>query len=781
VLALASPALALLARGPIDTTTPGLGFPLWYQDSEFLALELNTAAGDPVDPTNPDSVAAGFGAEAFYWMAESRMTLPGAGDALLVMAVEAAWALEEPKAGDEVVFQRLRIRVDDLPVAGEYTVVHPYGEKTFNVVPDDKGVLEINATVDIGIGNFDWSVEGYIDPFLHSTSAPPGFVGDGATATTVTGSPQGTNYFEVQGPANSNIGGGTVDTFSTDLFVVQGKIYPGTPMNLDQATFSRDADSGRVNIWATVYGPGNVLDVSWPGTSPVALTAAGNGMFFATVPVASAADVPDTVAVTGNRGAGNQSSLDIETDDVVTIRQADYFVDSGTLVVEAVTSDGDSPALSVPGQGALVGGILTVTGVTVPPPVVEVVSAEGGSAMQIVNVALAPSLAPPVALDDQASVIVDGSVQIDVLGNDSATAPLSLDEATVTITADPVSGAVGVDPLSGLVTYTPNAGFTGVDTFSYTVNDSAGSTSNEAVVTVEVKPLHILSGTVTDQGSIMGVGFTLMKITQNGVLIDATLTDFLDGSYSFQVPDGTYVVTPFQFGRTFTPATDEVVVSGGPQAGVDFVRDYVVPQPVVTAPNTGGSFAQGTSVPVEFSVIWPAGGMLHTYAFVNGTYHWLNSQTASPGQTIHSFNWNVAQPVGTDYVIRVWYVDEAGNWLTFDDSDAAFEITEGTLPQPTVVAPNTGDPVAQGAVIPVDLSLANATEGWLHTYAFAGGTYYWLNSQATSAGVASYSFDWTVAEPAGTGYVVRTWFVDPAGNWLYFDDSEPSFEITAAP
>lgn len=62
---------ALAAVGPVS---PQNGFPLWYQDTNGLALELcldgDGALGpclfDPVDPANPYSVQIGFGDEAFY-------------------------------------------------------------------------------------------------------------------------------------------------------------------------------------------------------------------------------------------------------------------------------------------------------------------------------------------------------------------------------------------------------------------------------------------------------------------------------------------------------------------------------------------------------------------------------------------------------------------------------------------------------------------------------------------------------------------------------------------
>lgn len=61
----------------------------------------------------------------------------------------------------------------------------------------------------------------------------------------------------------------------------------------------------------------------------------------------------------------------------------------------------------------------------------------------------------------------------------------TIDPVTVTIVDGPTSGTA-VTNLDGIVTYTPNLGFTGSDTFTYTVKDNFGATSNVASVTMAV-------------------------------------------------------------------------------------------------------------------------------------------------------------------------------------------------------------------------------------------------------------------------------------------------------
>ena len=97
--------------------------------------------------------------------------------------------------------------------------------------------------------------------------------------------------------------------------------------------------------------------------------------------------------------------------------------------------------------------------------------------------------APPVAEDDEATTDEDTPVDINVLGNDSD-ADGSLDPTTVVIVTGPTDGSFSVDPVSGEVTYTPYADYYGSDTFTYTVEDDDGATSNEATVTVTVDPVN---------------------------------------------------------------------------------------------------------------------------------------------------------------------------------------------------------------------------------------------------------------------------------------------------
>jgi hypothetical protein len=87
----------------------------------------------------------------------------------------------------------------------------------------------------------------------------------------------------------------------------------------------------------------------------------------------------------------------------------------------------------------------------------------------------------PVAADDQASTPKGAAVVVDVLANDSDP---DGDPLTVTNLSQPAHGTNTLNP-DQTVTYTPPAGFTGIDSFTYTAHDGRVD-SSPATVTITV-------------------------------------------------------------------------------------------------------------------------------------------------------------------------------------------------------------------------------------------------------------------------------------------------------
>lgn len=91
----------------------------------------------------------------------------------------------------------------------------------------------------------------------------------------------------------------------------------------------------------------------------------------------------------------------------------------------------------------------------------------------------------PVATNDNATGTVNTPVQINIINNDTdRDGNNTIDNKTVIIQSNPRNGVVTVDPLTGIVTYTPNPGYSGPDSFTYTIKDIRGAESN--IGTVEI-------------------------------------------------------------------------------------------------------------------------------------------------------------------------------------------------------------------------------------------------------------------------------------------------------
>ncbi len=91
---------------------------------------------------------------------------------------------------------------------------------------------------------------------------------------------------------------------------------------------------------------------------------------------------------------------------------------------------------------------------------------------------------PPVANPVVAPVLSGQTGSIDVLSGVVSGSPLV--PSSVTIVGAPADGAVSVNTSTGAISYVPNANFVGTDTFTYTVANQNGDTSNAGTVTVAV-------------------------------------------------------------------------------------------------------------------------------------------------------------------------------------------------------------------------------------------------------------------------------------------------------
>ncbi len=140
------------------------------------------------------------------------------------------------------------------------------------------------------------------------------------------------------------------------------------------------------------------------------------------------------------------------------------------------------------------------------------------------------SNANPTAADDFVEIANGSTEAIDILANDSD-ADGFVEAATVTIVTQPSQAAsFAVNPITGVVTYEHNgSGFN--DSFTYTVEDNLGATSNVAnvaiVVSAEVLPVTagLVTQLETDAGVTLGAGTQVaswLDSSNNGIEVVAS-------------------------------------------------------------------------------------------------------------------------------------------------------------------------------------------------------------------------------------------------------------------
>ncbi len=559
--------------GPID---PVHHFPQWYQDETGIAFEIGTVlsagelaggwvlllAGDTIAPERyvyPRAVPSTFFDEHFYWhlsAVDTAAPIPVGVNAakpaatttrvLFEMGHEAAFSTGvEEVDGSQIVFTRIRFRMDVVPYSGDYVLETPYktytfkglvaGQRLFNT--DDYGVAQAPE-------GFVESLFGPIGPYLLPATSPGGtelppvafegrlYVADPALTYPVTGSPLGKNYVRLTGPngyvwfmdrfsmtgrlktgpISSNIsliraskydapGDQRLDVFAKGARTLQTRLpgqaqtastqpamtfYPAAP-SVNAVTGQLSVPPGVVGTLMSDNGPlGSAYYAQWlspSGTLPAAITGVDDAGFVTSAPVT----------------------------DTVWVSKADYSNVTKTLSVEAATANLNLPAtfrlIGVDGAAAAqpFTSAIEVPNLKAPPAKVTVASSAGGAATVEVTVGMPTQGVnrPPVAVNDTGSTIGAAPLVLSVLAND--TDPdgdrLSIDAVTA-----PSSGTAVINALAGTITYTASVGSSGLHIFSYTATDGRGGFSTATVsVTVDGAPVAVADAATAMAGQSVGI------------------------------------------------------------------------------------------------------------------------------------------------------------------------------------------------------------------------------------------------------------------------------------
>lgn len=574
-LLLAAPAVTLAGFDRVGPTMSDVGYPQWYQDHTGLTFEfcsitnVEELAGGwclllPADTTFPESFPGAFADEHFYWAADAigDWSLGGASsNAALVLGLEAAFAVT-PTPGGQLVFGRLRIRVDDLPLNGTYTVYTPFGKYEF---PGQVAGQRLFFTEDIGIncapGNFECALQSSVGPFLVASNTPGGaelppvtgpapgklYVADPGRIGPVTGSilpdyvlangqALNPNVFRIEGP-------GGVLMLETHDFALMGRLFAGEmpgKVTIDRASYARTATAQQVDVFATALPTRNARVPAAPQVAPVvpalsAYMAPCGGVVspdgdvlppftapvgFGIVPMASNGStywvqgsplaIPTGICV-AHTNAQNTSGVitpvyvPAPVGDQVFISEATYDPDLGSLVVSAISSDAVAPPiLTLGGFGDVPNTDLDLTGTIViptlaPPAKVRVLSSEhGANEMQVTAVSSSAVANQPPVAVADSAETLAGQLVSIAVLENDTDA--DNDALVVSSVTQPVNGTVTFTATAAV--YTPTVGFLGADAFTYTVTDGRGGFSTTSVSVTVATATNVAPTANPDAASI---------------------------------------------------------------------------------------------------------------------------------------------------------------------------------------------------------------------------------------------------------------------------------------
>ena len=326
-----------------------------------------------------------------------------------------------------------------------------------------------------------------------------------------------------------------------------------------------------------------------------------------------------------------------------------------TVDVLANDSDPDGDALTITQVTEPANGTTTVVGTAVEyTPDADfagtdafaytVADGDGATSTATVTVTVTPVNDPPVARDDASSTPEDTPVTVDVLAND--TDPDG-DALAIAAVGAPRSGtAVEVD---GQILYTPDAGFSGTDTFAYTVADGAGGTAT-ATVTVSVASVNDPpvaqddSATTAEDTAVTidvlandsdpdGDALTITQITEppNGTAVLAGTTIrytpdadvFGTDTFTYTVADGSGATATATVTVTVTPVNDAPVARDDASSTaedtpvtIDVLANDTDPDGDVLAIATVGAPGSGTAVEADGAIRYtPQAGFSGTDTF----------------------------------------------------------------------------------------------------------------------------------------------------------------------
>src|SRR6185369_2988372 len=413
---------ALERMGPVSRAPSVGGYPSWFQDKTGITMEFCDLKSQaeltggwcvliPPGLSYPETFPGSFFGEHFYYAADNGLLDPsppggsGALRARLVIALEAAFATGPVIDGDQMTFTRHRVFIPNLPWAGDYRIITPFGEfNYYDQVAGDR----IFDTTDVGIAcinTFECTLQSSLlgpfllpsdqaggaelppmpdlaaaprgtDPWfdlLAATTADPGtgkkYLADPARIGTVTGSPlppftayevgggssqRNHNTFRIevrQSQADRN--GPVIYTIDGETnFTVSGRLMDGAipgKVTVERATYKADASGNVTDL--DVFATGSPTTQSRMPTQALPAPTIPVLSFYDDACAGAVTTDPLTGAVTINPGPYTAPAT---AEHPMTKNASDYWGQSqpGTGKPPAFTCVKDSTARNAAGQTA---------------------------------------------------------------------------------------------------------------------------------------------------------------------------------------------------------------------------------------------------------------------------------------------------------------------------------------------------------------------------------------------------------------------------------------------
>ncbi len=315
---------------------------------------------------------------------------------------------------------------------------------------------------------------------------------------------------------------------------------------------------------------------------------------------------------------------------------------------------------------------------------------KGGTTDSVITIVVKDVNAAPVANDDTATVIEGNSVAIAVRGND--TDPES-DSLVVSGITQGANGSVVIDAVTGNPIYTPNSGFTGTDSFTYTVNDGHGN-SDTATVTVTVNPANQPSVMNPESVTVDEDFFILSNVLSN----DSDTDDVLRVA-SYEVNGNTYLAGT----NAIIAGVGDITIFSTGDYRFTPEPNYHGPVPVITyTTNTGSSSTltitvrpvndaptavdDGFTTDEDTAVSIPIASLLGNDSDIDGDTVQFDSPGSAVGGTVALVGSNVV------FTPNLNFNGAASFTYTISDGNGKFDtatvtVTVNPVNDPSVMAP----------------------------------------------------------------------------------------------